>query len=212
MNDFDHIAPLYDRLVRLIFGNAMYQAQTRYLNEIEGNSSVLILGGGTGWLLAELLSLKPSCSVVYIDASNQMIERARQKIGVLSQKVSFIHGTENDIPPGSSFDVIITHFYLDLFDPTTCRQVSGIIRNYCHQRTLWLACDFMNVTWWHGTMLWVMYKFFRFTSDLRTKSIPDWRKCVQDAGFSEIGVEYFFKKFICSSLYRQAVIKHAGAV
>lgn len=207
MNNFDHIAPLYDRLVRLIFGNAMYRAQTRYLNDVEEDARVLILGGGTGWLLAELLSVKPLCSVVYIDASKKMIALARQKVGASTQKVSFIHGTEKDIPVGSSFDVIITHFYLDLFDPPACRQACSIVQSFCHQRSLWLACDFMKVKWWHAAMLWLMYTFFRFTSDLRTKAIPDWRKSIQNAGFSEIRAEYFFKKFICNALYRPTATK-----
>jgi ubiquinone/menaquinone biosynthesis C-methylase UbiE len=190
----------------------MYRAQTQYLKEIEENARVLILGGGTGWLLAELLSVNPSCSVVYIDASKKMIQKARHKVGLLTQKVSFIHGTEKDIPQGSSFDVIITHFYLDLFDPPTCRQVSGIIRKFCHRRSLWLACDFINVTWWHTAMLWVMYAFFRVTSKLRTKGMPDWRKSIRGAGFSEIRAEYFFRKFICSALYRPSAMKQFSEV
>ncbi len=200
--NFDRIAPLYDKLVRFVFGKAVYQAQTRFLNEIDKEASVLILGGGTGWLLAELVSAKPRCKVVYIEASEKMLQMAQKAVAGSAQTVVFIHGTEREIPVGSSFDVIITHFYLDLFPDHLCRGVCRLIRSYCHAGSLWLACDFIKITPWHSLMLRLMYLFFRLTSDLKIIELPDWRKCIQESDFGEIDKQYFFKSFICTALYR----------
>lgn len=208
MNNFDRVAPIYDKLVRIVFGKVMGRAQTRFLKEIGAYSKVLILGGGTGWLLAELLSIRPGCQVIYIDASKKMIDLAQEKIGPNSQKVSFIHGTEKQIPASSSFEVVITHFYLDLFDQRTCREVCNIIRTHCHPGGLWIASDFMNQAWWHSIMLRVMYAFFAVTSNLRTKRLPDWRACIQETGFSEIGVGYYSSNFICSALYKLGTVSN----
>jgi len=202
MNDFDRVAPVYDKLARLVFGKAITRAQTRFLSEIDGNSEVLILGGGTGWLLAELVASKPDCRVTYIDASEKMIDMAQEKIRGYEHSVSFIHGTEREIPSASTYDVVITHFYLDLFDAHCCRAVCGLIRRHSRPGSWWLACDFVNRTWWHSAMLGTMYFFFGFTAGLRTRHLPDWRAHIQDAGFTGIKMENYSGKFICSALYR----------
>ena len=202
MNDFDRIAPLYDRLVRIVFGKSMRQAQTKFLNEINDHSRVLILGGGSGWLLAELVALKPGCSITYIDAAGKMIDMAKSKISGCEQNVSFIHGTESQIPKASTYEVVITHFYLDLFDPHTCSGVCRLIRKHCLSGSLWLACDFVNRTWWHGIMLRTMYIFFGLTAGVRTRHLPDWRTHIRDAGFTEVQTENYSSNFICSSFYK----------
>jgi ubiquinone/menaquinone biosynthesis C-methylase UbiE len=201
MNNFDRIAPIYDKLASIVFGKAMRRAQTKFLNEIRHHSRVLILGGGTGWLLAELLSTRPDCQVIYIEASEKMIDMARKRIDK-SHNVSFIHGTEKEIPAASSFEVVITHFYLDLFEQRSCLEVCTLIRRYCHPGSLWIASDFVNNVWWQSILLRSMYTFFGLTTRLHTKSLPEWRTCIQEAGFSEIGVGYYSGDFICSALYR----------
>ena len=206
MNNFDRVAPIYDKLVGIVFGKAMRHAQTRFLKKIGAHSKVLILGGGTGWLLAELLSMRPDCQVIYIDASRKMIDLAQKKVGPNSQNVTFIHGTEKQIPASASFEVVITHFYLDLFEQHSCAQVCAVIRNYCHPGSLWISCDFENRAWWHGITLRVMYIFFGLTSNLRTKRLPNWKACIQDTGFAKIRVAYYSGNFICSALYKLGLL------
>ncbi|MEZ4686196.1 MAG: hypothetical protein R3B47_09055 [Bacteroidia bacterium] len=51
---FNRLAPVYDFLASLVFGNRIRQAQRWLLDFIPEGSSILILGGGTGWILEEL--------------------------------------------------------------------------------------------------------------------------------------------------------------
>lgn len=201
MNNFDRIASVYDLLASLVFGRSIRRAQTLFLKEIPQGGHVLVLGGGTGWLLAELLSLNPNCKVVYIDSSLKMIEMAKKKAEA-TNNVFFVHGTEYSVPQGIGFDAIITHFYLDLFGQESCAKVVSLIRGSCHRRTLWLACDFINRTWWHSAMLCVMYRFFRVVSSLNVTELPDWKKSIREAGFVEISTKDFSKGFISSALFQ----------
>ncbi len=201
MNNFDRIAPVYDLLAGIVFGKSIRRAQTLFLKEIPQGGHVLVLGGGTGWLLAELLSLNPNCKVVYIDASLKMVEMAKKKAEG-SNNVFFVHGTENSVPRGIEFDAIITHFYLDLFGQESCTKVVSLIRSSCHHRTLWLACDFMNRTWWHSAMLCVMYRFFRVMTSLNVREFPEWKKSIRQSGFVEISSKDFSKGFISSALFQ----------
>lgn len=202
MNDFNRLAPVYDKLANIVFGKAIRRAQTRFLNEIDGEATVLILGGGTGWLLSELVAAKPDCSVTYIDASKKMIEMTEEKVKDIKHRVIFIHGTERDIPPESTFEVVITHFFLDLFDMPSCKEVCKLINSHCRPGSLWLACDFVNQTWWHGAMLRIMYIFFGWAASLRNKRLPDWQTCIQELGYSEFGVQYYFGNLICSAFFQ----------
>ena len=45
-NGFDKIAPFYDSLKRLVFGNALAESQRALLASIKKNGNVLIIGGG----------------------------------------------------------------------------------------------------------------------------------------------------------------------
>jgi tRNA (cmo5U34)-methyltransferase len=201
MSNFDRIAPFYDNLVKLVFGRSMHRAQTWFLKDIAQGSHVLILGGGTGWLLAELMALNPHCKVVYIDASLKMVQLAKKRMAG-SNDIVFIHGTERSIPPDFTFDAIITHFYLDLFNAESCARIVKVIRASCHRTTLWLVCDFMKETWWQSVMLSVMYWFFKIVSNLNIKELPDWKQTIKENGFREISAKDFLRGFISSATFQ----------
>jgi SAM-dependent methyltransferase len=202
MSNFDAIANVYDRLSQFVFGSSMQRAQTLFLDEIPPAARVLILGGGTGWLLAELLARNPTCQVWYIEASAKMLELTKAKVKQADNTVHFIQGTENSIPQDVLFDAVITHCYLDLFMEHTCRKVICKIRSSIHSRSLWLVSDFINTTWWQGAMLVVMYFFFRIVCNVQVRELPEWKKLIAEGGFVEVRSQEFFQQFIVSSLFR----------
>ena len=118
MNNFDSVARIYDKLSNLVFGKAMRRAQTPICPISRRVQMCLILGGGTGWLLSELSAVNPTCKVWYIDASAKMIETfKRGDMRNSTHEIVFIHGTEESIPPGITFDAVITNFLFG-FIPT----------------------------------------------------------------------------------------------
>src|SRR5688572_7103812 len=104
-NNFDLIANVYDQLARLIFGKELLKAQCYFLNKVSPDADVLILGGGSGELLNILIRQNPTCRIWYIDASFEMIASAKARIGI-TQRVIFVHGTEDSIPQDQRFDVV----------------------------------------------------------------------------------------------------------
>ena len=202
MNNFDSVARFYDRLSGLIFGKAMRRAQTVYLPDIVPGANVLILGGGTGWLLSELFAVNPTCKVWYIDASAKMIELSKEMTRNSAHEIVFIHGTEDSIPLGISFDAVITNFYLDLFPQDSCIRVIRKIRPAIRANGIWLVSDFVNTTWWHGVMLGVMYRFFKLTCDIEGHSLPEWKNLLEKNAFIEGKSHEFFGGFIKSAVFR----------
>lgn len=202
MNNFDSVARIYDSLSNVIFGKAMRRAQTAYLSDIGPDANVLVLGGGTGWLLSELTKVNPTCKVWYIDASAKMIELSKEATQNSANEIVFIQGTEDLIPTGRTFDAVITNFYLDLFPQESCISAIRKIRSVIRANGIWLVSDFLNTTWWHSAMLGVMYRFFKLTCDIEGSALPQWKNLLEENAFTEDKSREFFRGFIKSAVFR----------
>jgi tRNA (cmo5U34)-methyltransferase len=203
LNRFDRIAGSYDLLVRLVFGKRLHQAQQHFLNQIRPSDRVLILGGGTGALLLDLIRINPTCSVWYIDASSSMIAIAKEKMHEFPQsRIHFIHGTENDIHD-MQFDVVITNFFLDLFCEQTLSDVILKINRSLKSKGKWFVSDFVSHGLWHKAMLKVMYFFFRLTCGLETAGLPPWERILQAHGLSELQHSFYCNDFVKSTVFQK---------
>ncbi|WP_332369451.1 class I SAM-dependent methyltransferase [Spirosoma telluris] len=111
--NFDWIAPVYDTLAFIVFGHRLKQAQVVFLNRIPPTASVLIVGGGSGWLLEQILRKREPKQVVYLETSAQMLALASQRIvrKALVGSVDFRVGDETSLQPDERFDVILTLLY-----------------------------------------------------------------------------------------------------
>ncbi len=199
VNGFDRLAPFYDWLTQMVYGSAIRKSQIRFLRAIPPDCKVLILGGGTGWILPELFLLRPDCEVWYIDSSEKMLDIAQRRN--TGDRIHFMLGTTADIP-AERFDVIMTFFFLDLFSPMTLEKMISEIRFAAKPIVLWLAADFTNgKKWWQKFLLRIMYQFFRSTCHIEARRLPDWGRFIEQAGFERIDVDDFYAGFIESAAY-----------
>ena len=79
--NYNKIAPVYDLLSRLVFGGAIVNAQRLLLPGLpRGQYRVLIVGGGTGWILDELGKQRPQgITVDYVEVSEKMISISKKR-------------------------------------------------------------------------------------------------------------------------------------
>lgn len=201
MNNFDRIAPVYDLVSSIIFGNSLRKAQESFLSSVPPEANVLILGGGTGYVLEKLRSINPTCKVWYIEASIEMIARARRRRNVDDARTTFVHGTLDDIDTSVVFDVIVMQFFLDLFSNEQLPALLSKLVNISHQRTAIIAADFVNTTWWHNTMLKAMYRFFGIAARVEVARLPDWSGALEAGGYAEELSRYWYGRFIKSGLF-----------
>lgn len=204
LNSFDRIAPVYDRLAGIVFGTAIQDAQRVHLGALGDAHEVLILGGGTGWLLKDLLRLHPVMRVMYVEASPRMIELAAKNVSDADRhRVAFIHGTERTLPEERRFDAVIVNFFVDMFPASELIEVLGKLNVVLRSGGRLLCTDFVNDTKWHNALLWMMYAFFRVTANLRNQHLAPWRKLIPERGFVQLRSTSFWKGFICSELYQK---------
>lgn len=183
---FDWISIVYDWLVALVFGRKLHDAQIRFLERVPPGASVLLLGGGTGWLLTKLFTECLPTRVTYLDTSSRMLARATRR--VLSQPTSatvmFRVGDESTLRSGEQFDIIVTPFVLDLYTEETLKnQMIPRLNRTLRPDGLWLVTDFVRTNvWWQKALLWAMIRFFRLTAGIETKQLSDWQQLLGEAG------------------------------
>lgn len=186
--NFNWIAPVYDPLAFLVFGRQLDRAQTTFLPQILPDSSVLVVGGGTGRLLEQVLTTCQPKQVLYLEASAQMVALSSQRIirHAVVGSVEFRVGDETLLKPDEHFDVIVTPFVLDLYTAKTL-QTSFIpaLRSRLKHGGLWLVTDFIQPQiGWQKALLWTMIRFFRLTAGIEIHQLPDWQWCLREAGLT----------------------------
>ena len=208
---FDRAAPFYDPLAQLVYGNALKKSQLYLLSFIPDNCRVLVIGGGSGWLLEQLLHTNKELQFLYLEASPKMLQQAKQKYDQLHQfhtcKVDFRLGNEQTLRQHEQFDIVITPFILDLFPPKRLQQLMQKLDEALSENGLWLFADFWTVqqppAWWQKVLTWSMYTFFGVVSDVKAKELPDYAKHFQRLRYREVASESFYGGFVQSKVFER---------
>lgn len=183
--NFNWVAPVYDALAFLVFGHKLQRAQVVFLDQIPAEDSVLLVGGGTGWLLEQLLMRGTTKRIVYLETSSAMVARASRRMirKSLLGSVDFRVGDLTALLPNESFDVIITPFVLDLFSETTLKkQIIPPLLNVLEPTGLWLVTDFVRPpAWWQKVLLWGMIRFFQLTAGIEANQLVNWQQGLLEA-------------------------------
>lgn len=213
---FDAVAPIYDTLARLVFGRSVERAQTYFLKTMPANANVLIIGGGTGWIIQKLLQNRQLNRIDYVEASSKMIQLAQRKYNQvrkqqnvdLQAKVNFIHGTEKNLPQDIVYDTILTFFVLDTQSETALHSMMTILYTSLKKSGMWLFADFKisrkkHERWWHLLLVRMMFLFFRLTCHLQNKQLPDYDKAFATLKLIKEKEKSFYSNLVISEVYRK---------
>lgn len=209
--DFSRVARVYDWLASLVFGRAQRRAQLAALRAglpLAGPAPrVLVLGGGPGWVLTELLRHCPAAQVLYLETSAAMLDQAQARLarhapGAVGQ-VEFRQGSEQALRPGEQFEVLVTFFVLDCF---TLEDFPGAMARLQAARrpgAPWLVADFRPPRhWWQHVLLRTMYLFFGAAVGLRARQLPPWPEALAQLGASITSQSTYYRGFIASQVWR----------
>lgn len=197
-NQFDSVAPFYDALAKLAFGNALYRAQTHYLDIIKQGDKVLIVGGGTGQILKHE-AFQKAASIDYVELSAKMIQRAEKHTSALPQ-INFIQ--KNFFEHEGQYDLIICNFFLDCLDETHLTMGVSKLKNMLQSNGRLLVTDFKRTSRFSSRLLTrTMLFFFRVFSGLQAKTLQDIPNAIEQSFVKERAQE-FRRGFIFSVLYQ----------
>lgn len=204
--DFSILAPIYDFLGTIVFWGALHKSQIHFLDRLPKSPKVLIVGGGTGRFLIDLLKSGKVEEVDYIDISPGMIAKARKKVGVLGklEQVQFLCGGMESIP-SEKYDLICTHYILDCFNEEELLELVPKFKEVLRESGMLHFSDFYldsSSSILRRSFVGFLYFFFRILCGLKTKNLPGFKKLFEKFGFKEEAEEYLFCRLLRTALYR----------
>jgi ubiquinone/menaquinone biosynthesis C-methylase UbiE len=208
-NNYDTIAFCYDHLSRLVFGKAQINAQSVLLPYIRNGARILIVGGGTGWILEEIYKIHPSgLDIVYIDRSAKMLLRSKKRNCGLNN-VLFIQKGIEEIRLKNDFDVIITGFFFDNFNQQKAEFILNQLNSCLRSGGRWFFTDFKfnpgKRYLWQHIMLKIMYFFFRAVCKIEATHLTDILPLFSKDNYRLIFKLSVYGNFIHSFVYEKPV-------
>lgn len=208
-NNFDRIAFLYDRLAKLIFSSSIKNAQLVHLDVIPDKGKVLIIGGGTGWILNEIFKKKLDVHITYIELSQKMLHSSKRSVSKSKvSQVHFIHGDEESLKLlKSQFDVIITNFFLDVFQEKRLLKVMYDLKLLLNQDGFWINTDFVKhydsgYNFWKRGLIKIMYIFFRILCNVEGSRLLNFKEYFSTLELNHMDNQRFFYDMIHADLYK----------
>ena len=204
--NYDKIAWFYDLLSRLVYGKYIIKSQVCLLKYVPTNSNILIVGGGTGWILEELSTLYNSgLTIDYVESSAKMIALSKKRWAG-DNMVHYINLPIENFTAGHPYDVIMTPFLFDNFQPDKATLVFNNLSRQLKNNGIWLYADFVynetEGTWWQKLLLKIMYLFFRITCNIETSEIENMEGLFK-GHYQKIFESWFYGKFIRSQAYQK---------
>jgi tRNA (cmo5U34)-methyltransferase len=205
-NNFNFLAPIYDGLAKIIFGGSLRKAQLLYLEEIPKNSHILILGGGTGWILEELDRLDKLLRITYVELSKTMMSKSMAKAPFKNIEVKFLHGDAIDLDLPLC-DVLVTNFFLDVFTEENLRLIMAKLNAVLLPNGRWLCTDFVLIGHFLKKMLIkFMYLFFRITANLEGNRLLDFEKYFEELEFKKARSKKYYAGMIEAACYSRSTL------
>ncbi|WP_029275301.1 class I SAM-dependent methyltransferase, partial [Pedobacter borealis] len=205
-NNYDKIAGHYDALSRLVFFKSQVNAQVNQLPYIQENSHILIVGGGTGWILEELSKIYIGLKIVYVEISAKMIALS-QKRNYKNNHVEFVNIGIEDFKTDVLFDVILTPFLFDNFAEQRAAKVFVQLNGYLKKDGLWFQVDFSlnktNGNWWKWLLIRSMYGFFKLLGIVEAHQLIDMNPYFFKANYLIVEERLYYGRFIKATIFRK---------
>lgn len=185
----DGIAIWYRWLEYATFGNALQARRTEYIHDLLHARRVLILGDGDGRFTAEFLKQNREAQVDSVDLSARMLRLASRRIAPRDRdRIRFHHADAITFDFQQTYDLIVTHFFLDCSSSEAVHSLSGRITQAVSEQALWLVSEFRIPAGrlkgkLAAFLIRSLYFAFRLLTGLQITRLPDYACALQQCGF-----------------------------
>jgi ubiquinone/menaquinone biosynthesis C-methylase UbiE len=206
-NNYDPVARYYDFLSWLVFGQTEINAQMELLGYVALGGRMLIVGGGTGWILEKIAAIQPSgLRVTYVESSARMMERSRKR-NCGQNSVEFVLLPIEEFVAAAPYDCILTGFVFDNFSADKARAVVRQLDGMLSEGGYWLFADFYlskgKRKLWKAVLLKAMYIAARIICKVEASKLPDMEVIFGESGYMPVYTSFHYSKFIKSVAYRK---------
>jgi SAM-dependent methyltransferase len=208
--NFNRIARPYRWLEYLTLGTALENCRAHYLPQLLDRRRAVVLGDGDGRFLAQLLASNPDLHADAIDTSTTMLQLLRQRCEAATPnaatRLRTHHANAVTIPFKDSYDLVVTHFFLDCLTQPDLDTLITHINPSLTPGALWLVSDFRipNGLMRLPARLLVrsLYLAFRLLTGLRTTHLPDYATPLTQAGLTRIAHQHRLAGLLTTELWQ----------
>lgn len=195
--DFNRLARLYRWMEWLSFGPWLMQCRCAFLSEMLASRRSLVLGDGDGRFIARLLAANPAVRFDAIDASPAMLKALIGQAGRESPRVVTVladartwqpNGTCADCQGNQTYDLVVTHFFLDCLTSEEVRALAATVRAAISPSAKWVISEFAAPEnrfgrWVAQPIVWALYCVFGWLTGLKIRRLPEYAAALGQAGF-----------------------------
>ncbi|WP_192348055.1 hypothetical protein [Algoriphagus sp. Y33] len=164
------LAPYYNSLTKLVFGNELKHAKSHFAENIS-NKKILIIGGGDG---LDYRDFQDQLAGDYWEISGSMLNRA--KVNLAESKLTFCLGYFQ-AKPHKLYDEIWLHFVLDTMqDDEITVLLQEIKKSLTAEGRIHIADFFEPKNAYQRFLNKGMITFFRIAANHRRTGIPDYEQ------------------------------------
>ena len=206
-NNYDPVAGYYDLLIRLVFGRTEIDAQVEMLRFVRPGDKLLIVGGGTGWILEKIAFLFPSgLDITYVECSTRMMRLAhKRRFG--GNTVRLVQQPVEEFFADELYDCILTGFLFDNFNQDHAELIVRRLDGFLKEGGYWLYADLFypkrGAAWYHGLLLRSMYWAARLICRVEANELPNMEVCFNAVGYKGICSKSYYGRFIQSIVYQK---------
>ena len=194
MPNFDYIAPFYDALVHLLFGDQLSEAKSCNLTFLNSSyKQILILGGGTGEVLELIAPYCHNSQIIYVEPSIVMRKSTQKRLSQsnLILHINYFKDLKDSQIKDMKVDLIITNFFLDMFAQAELLGLVNHLFRLLKVGGLWFFTDFERPKKKYIQDLYIrfMYLFFNISTGLKVSRLPDYA-----SAFSKVPLRLAYQK------------------
>lgn len=217
--NFDRIASLYQWLEYLSFGPLLARCRNAHLSQLTKSRHALLLGDGDGRFLANLLAANPALTADVVDSSPAMLrllERRVRRSGSQARARICLHSIDAlEWTPSNSYDLIVTHFFLDCFFPVQMERLFDRLLPHARPGAQWVISEFaiprnaVAALMARGLVA-MLYRAFGVLTGLQVRALPDYPAALLRRGFSLSHERRSLAGLLCSQVWCAPCHCHQG--
>ncbi len=215
--NFDPVARPYRWLEYLSFGPWLERCRNAQLAHLTTVHRALVLGDGDGRFLARLLAANITLTVDVVDSSNSMLrilDRRIRSIPKARQRVCLHHSDVLDWEPSGSYDLIVSHFFLDCLFPQQLEQLLDRVLPHMHPDAQWVISEFAIprnafAAFIANGLIGLLYRAFGLLTGLAVRALPDYAAALHRRGFVPSQDRRYLAGLLCSQVWSRS--NHSAA-
>ena len=208
--NFDRIAKPYRWLEYLSFGPMLECCRFHRLPALLNARRALVLGDGDGRFLVRLLRQNPQLCADVVDLSPAMLRLLSSRAASIgAQHRITLHCVDaRDFTPSGSYDLVVTHFFLDCFTTEEIVAFAARIHTHLCPGARWVVSEFAIP---HGPLplpskliVRSLYAAFNLLTGLKTHNLPDHAAAFRACDLGLVSQHRRLGGLLVSEIWKQA--------